>query len=102
MGTMKFEVNHSLSRDEAKKRIETLAQHWGSKYGFVTQWLGDSAKLAGKIMGLTIEATISIGDSKISGEGSDPGFLFRDKAKRYLTEKLTAALDPKAKMTDFT
>ena len=28
MGTMKFEVPHTLSKDEARKRVEQLVNYW--------------------------------------------------------------------------
>jgi hypothetical protein len=98
MGKLKFDVPHSLSKDEARKRVESLAQHWGSKYGVTTTWNGDSAQLSGKVMGITIDATLQISDNRVGGEATDPGMLFREKARRYLTEKFSEALGPTAKV----
>lgn len=95
MGMMKFEIPHSLSKDDARKRVEQLVHHWGSKYGVKVDWAGDRAKLAGKVMGLTIDGHLEVQDKRIAGEATDPGFLFREKAKKYLHERLTKALDPK-------
>ncbi len=94
MGTMKFEVPHTLNRAEARARVEQLVDHWSKKYGMTTQWTGDSAKVTGKVMGIAIDAKLDVNDKQVGGEGTDPGFLFREKAKKYLHQKLTAALDP--------
>src|SRR5687767_3571438 len=100
MGLLKFEIPHQLSVDEVKKRLSLLADHWGNKYGVRTQWQGDSATIAGKAVGLTINAQLSIRGDKVSGEATDPGFLFRDKARKYLVEKFSYYLDPSKSLED--
>jgi hypothetical protein len=94
MGKMSFSVPHSLSKDEARKRIEGLGQHWLTKYGLKVDWSGDKARLAGKVMGIPVEADLEVLDHAVSAVATDPGFLFRDKAKKYVQEKLTRALGP--------
>jgi len=94
MGTMKFEVPHRLSKDEAKKRVSQLLEYWNSKYGVKSHWDGDRASVNGKAMGITIQADLEVGEGKVGGDASDPGFLFREKAKKYLTQKFNAYLDP--------
>jgi hypothetical protein len=100
MGMMKFEVPHTLPKEEAKKRIEGLAEYWGGKYGVKTAWSGDSANISGKVMGITINARLDVTDRTVGGEASDPGFLFREKAKSYLTHKFTTFLDPSKSLND--
>lgn len=95
MGTMKFEASHTLSKDEAKKRITQLIDYWATKYGVTTTWSGDCAKFAGKVMGVAIEGKLDVTDKKVVGEGADPGLLFRSKARSYLEQKLCEALDPR-------
>ena len=73
MGTMKFEVPHTLPKDEVKKRVEQLLQYWGSKYGVKADWAGDGAKLVGKVMGIQLDATFVITDKAVSGRGHRPG-----------------------------
>jgi hypothetical protein len=94
MGMMKFEVPHQLSRDEAKKRVGQLLDYWAQKYGVKSSWSGDRATINGKAMGLTINADLTVAEGKVGGEATDPGFLFREKAKKYLTQKFNAYLDP--------
>ena len=100
MGTMKFEVSHSLPKDEAKKRVEQLLQHWGTKYGVKSDWSGDGAKLNGKVMGINLDASFVITDKAIQGEGTDPGLLLRGQAKSYLQKKFGAVLDPSKSLAD--
>ncbi|HLL52752.1 MAG TPA: polyhydroxyalkanoic acid system family protein [Myxococcaceae bacterium] len=97
MALLKLEVPHPLSKDEARKRVAQLVEYWAKKYGVKVDWSGDKAKLAGKVMGITLDANLEVSDKKVAGEASDPGFLFRDKAKKYLTQKLTESLDPNKK-----
>lgn len=94
MAMLKFEVPHQLSAEEARQRLETLATHLGSKYGFKTEWTGDSATIQGKVKGISLNAQITVAEGKVGGEATDPGFLFREKARQYLTEKFEYYLDP--------
>ncbi len=94
MGMVKFEVPHSLSKDEAKRRVSELVTYWSSKYGVKVDWSGDAAKMAGKIMGLNMNAHLQVLGNKVSGEATDPGFLLRDKAMKYLKQKFETYLAP--------
>lgn len=100
MGTMKFEVPHTLSKDEAKQRVEALTRYWQSKYGVSSQWQGDGATINGRVMGIKLEASFQVTDAGIAGEGTDPGMLFRSKAKEYLNHKFRSFLDPKKSLED--
>ena len=94
MGMMKFEVSHTLPRDEAKKRIQTLLDHWRTKYGVKTDWEGEQARVTGKVMGIQLDANFQVTDRAVAGEGTDPGLLLRTQAKSYLQRKFGAVLDP--------
>jgi hypothetical protein len=96
MATMKFDVPHSLPKEEAKKRLEQLIAYWANKYGVKSQWAGDSATVTGKVMGISLDANLQVKDGVVVGEGTDPGMLLRSKAKQYITGKVGAFLDPKA------
>jgi hypothetical protein len=100
MGTMKFEVSHSLPKDEAKKRVEQLLHYWGNKYGVKADWSGEGAKLVGKVMGIQLDASFTITDKAVQGEGTDPGMLLRTQAKAYLQKKFAAVLDPSKSLAE--
>jgi hypothetical protein len=100
MATMKFEVSHSLSKDEAKQRVEQLLKYWSSKYGMKTTWSDAEAQVSGKVMGITLDARITITDKMVQGEGTDPGLLLRGKTKSYLQDKLSTVLDPKKNLDE--
>jgi hypothetical protein len=102
MGTLKFEVPHNLSKDEAIARAKKLLEYWGSKYGIQSDWSGDTARMNGKVMGISLEAKMTISDRKVDGEATDPGMLLRGKARKYLEEKFQWALDPSRKTEDLT
>lgn len=95
MGMMKFDIQHSLPKDEVKKRVEQLLQYWGGKYGVKTDWQGEGAKIVGKVMGIQLDASFVITDKAVEGEGTDPGMLLRGQAKSYLQKKFGSVLDPK-------
>jgi hypothetical protein len=91
---LKLEVPHALAKDEAKKRVEALLRYWTEKYGVQTSWNGDAASVSGKFIGMSMHANVVVDDTMVGGEASDPGMLFRSKAKQYLTRKLVDYLDP--------
>lgn len=91
---MKFQQEHSLSKEEAKKRLEALTSYW-AKYGVEVKWEGDSARFSGKVKGVHVDASMTVKDRLIDGEGSDPGLLMRTAATAYIKRKLAEYLDPK-------
>ncbi|WP_163992608.1 polyhydroxyalkanoic acid system family protein [Pyxidicoccus caerfyrddinensis] len=95
MGMMKFDIPHTLPKEEVKQRVEQLLKYWNSKYGVKADWAGDGAKIAGKVMGIQMDASFVITDNQVQGEGTDPGMLLRGKAKSYLQDKFASVLDPK-------
>lgn len=94
MGTMKFEVPHSLPKDEVRKRMEQLLRYWDSRHGMKATWESEGARVIGKVMGIALDARFTITDSAVQGEGTDPGLLLRGQAKSYLEKKLGEVLDP--------
>jgi Putative polyhydroxyalkanoic acid system protein (PHA_gran_rgn) len=95
-------VPHGLSKDEALTRAKKLLEYWGTKYGITSSWSGETARMNGKVMGISLEAVMTITDKKVSGEATDPGMLLRGKARRYLEEKFQWALDPSRSADDLT
>ena len=93
MGMIQFQVPHSLSLAEAKRRMEGLTQYW-ARHGIQSTWKGEEAQLSGKVMGLSLDATMRVTDKTVGGEATDPGLLLRGQAKKYLTHKFETWLDP--------
>ncbi len=102
MPMLKFEVPHGLAKDEALTRAKKLLEYWGEKYGIVSSWSGETATMNGKVMGITLDAVMTITEEKVSGEATDPGMLLRGKARKYLEDKFQWALDPGRKAEDLT
>ena len=100
MGTMKFEIPHTLSKDDARKRVEQLLKYWMDKYGVKAEWAGEGAKVIGKVMGINLDASFTITDGAIQGEGTDPGMLLRSQAKSYLQKKFSTVLDASKSIDD--
>ncbi|MET0401586.1 MAG: polyhydroxyalkanoic acid system family protein [Cystobacter sp.] len=100
MGTMKFEIPHTLNKDQARQRVEQLLAYWKSKYGVQSNWSGDGAKVSGKVMGISLDANFTITDGVIQGEGTDPGMLLRGKAKSYIQDKFSSVLDSSKSIDD--
>ena len=96
MGMLKFEVAHSLPQDEARRRVAQLLDYWSAKYGVKATWSGDRAHVSGKAMGLSFQADLEVAGARVGGEATDPGFLLRERARRYLTLKFASYLAPPA------
>lgn len=97
---MSLEIPHSLSKDEAKSRVQALTEYWSRKQGVKSSWSGDTVKLDGKVMGIALEASLTVLDNKLSGEGTDPGMLLRSQAKKYIERKFAHYLDPSKSLAD--
>jgi putative polyhydroxyalkanoate system protein len=102
MGMLKFMVPHTLSKEDARARMEALLRHWADKYGIQQSWSGDTAKVNGKVMGIQLAATLTVQDRAVEGEASDPGMLLRGQARKYLEEKLRSFLDAARTLADIT
>ncbi|MFT3836544.1 MAG: polyhydroxyalkanoic acid system family protein [Myxococcaceae bacterium] len=100
MGMLSLDIPHSLAPEEAKKRVEALFKYWGDKYGVKSSWAGDVATYAGKVMGVSIEGKLTVHPKKVGGEATDPGFLLRGQAKKYLERKFGDYLNPNKKLED--
>lgn len=100
MGMIKFEVPHTLSKDDARARVEALVGYWQRQYGVRTDWSGDRARIAGKVMGITLDANLEVAAGKVGGEATDPGMLLRGQAQKYLTRKFNDYLDPKRSLDE--
>ncbi len=94
MARMSFEIAHTLSPEEALRRVEALVGYWSGKYGIAATWTGNRAHLVGKAVGVTLVADLEVGPGRVSGEATDPGRLLRAQAQKYLTRKFTTYLDP--------
>ena len=95
MGMMKLEIPHTLPVEDAKTRVQALLEYWTRKHGIKTSWAGEKATFSGKVMGIAFDGHFTVTPKGIAGEASDPGFLFRSKAKEYLEKKFGTYLDPK-------
>lgn len=100
MGMIKLDFPHTLSAEEARKRVEALLAYWARKYGIRATWAGEKATMAGKAMGFAFDGWLQVNPSVVGGEASDPGMLLRGQAKKYLERKLGEYLDPKRALAD--
>ncbi len=93
--SMTIDFKHSLSVDDAKARVAALGEYLTNRHGIGVTWDGaDKAVVNGKYMVVTIRGQVTFADGMVHFEGEDPGFLWRGKAKSYLTEKLEKYMNP--------
>ena len=93
---MEISHKHTLGQAEAQRRLEKLVDVWKSQHGVQADWNGNQAHLVGKVMGIDIDANVTVGESSIDASGKDPGFLKKKLAESYLKSKLAAVMDPNA------
>jgi len=91
---MHIEFPTRLPVDDAKARLQVLGSYLQNKHGISVVWDGDSAQINGRYLVVAIEGTVSVKPGLVSFDGKDPGMLWRNKAKEYLTHKLSKYLDP--------
>ena len=92
---MNFEYRYSMSKEEARERLEALGDYLGNRHGIRPTWSGDTALIKGKYLVVTIDGRMELGDGVVHFKGKDPGMLWRKKATKYLHGKLDKYLDAK-------
>jgi hypothetical protein len=94
---MAFELSfpHRLDAPDARARMHALADYLGNKYGLTVQWTNDDeANISGSYLVVSISGTLRVGPTQVAFSGTDPGMLWRGKAKTYLLGKLEKYLNP--------
>jgi hypothetical protein len=89
-----FDVAHSWGKAVAHERAQYLFDYWKKAYGVQSTWDGDRAIVAGRVMGIQINAVLVITDTSIGGDGEDPGIFMRGIARSYITKKLQKYMHP--------
>jgi hypothetical protein len=93
---MKFERRTALSASEVTDRLKALTDYWEKKYGIGSTWSGSSVRIKGKMMGVSFDGQVRVGDGRIDAD-VDAGFLAEKLGgKKYVEGKLDAYLDPSA------
>lgn len=87
-------VLHSLSREDARVRVEQLLTYWGKRFGVKSAWSGFRVELSGVVWGITIDAHFDVGDHDVIATATDPGFAWRRMAHDYVSKKLKKYLHP--------
>ena len=93
---MEISHKHTLGQAEAQRRIEKLTTLWKKEHGVDVSWNGNQAHLVGKVMGIDIDANVTVGENSIDAVGKDPGFLKKKLAESYLKNKLADVMNPNA------
>ena len=91
---MKFERLTSLPSAEVLERLKALTDYWNKKYGIAGTWSGNTLRLKGKMMGVSFDGTVAVGEGRLDAN-VDAGFLAEKLGgKKYVEGKLDAYLDP--------
>jgi Putative polyhydroxyalkanoic acid system protein (PHA_gran_rgn) len=94
---LNIEHKHGFADDEARTRVQALADYMCAKHGMQVSWVDDTCfRMHGKYKIVNIDATIKLSSGKIDVVGKDPGMLWRGPAKAYITKKIEQYLDPSA------
>jgi len=98
---MEIEFPYSLSDDDARSRLDLLAQYLSNRHGIKVTWLDDArARFSGRYLVVKIDGELTLGGGHARFKGEDPGFLWRNRAKDYIHGKLAKYLDPQAQATE--
>jgi hypothetical protein len=92
---LRFEVSHPFTRQDARTRMQLMLDYWAERFGVKSRWEGDSAFVAGRVMGVPFHARLRLGDGMVDGQASDPGFFLRGAAYDYVSKKLRKYLHPR-------
>jgi putative polyhydroxyalkanoate system protein len=59
---MKIKRDHSLGLNEARKRVESIAESLGNKYGLSSNWEGNALKITGS----GVNGRIDVADQSVN------------------------------------
>jgi hypothetical protein len=94
--SMEIDYKHDLAADDAKARLEALAQYLQTRHGIKVSWAEPTrARFSGRYLVVKIEGELTLDGAMVRFRGEDPGFLWRKKATDYIHGKLTKYLDPR-------
>jgi hypothetical protein len=94
MSELTLEHRFSMSKDDARARLQALGEYLQNKHGLSVAWSGDAATVSGRYLVVEISGRLTVSEGVARFSGKDPGFLWRGKAKDYLEHKLKTYLDP--------
>jgi hypothetical protein len=93
---MEIDFPYELSDQDARGRLDILAQYLANKHGIKVTWIDPAkCKFSGKYLVVRIDGELTLGGGRAKFRGEDPGFLWRGRAKDYIHNKLATYLDPK-------
>ena len=96
---MEIDYPYSLSDQDALARLQILGTYLQNRHGISVTWVDPTrAKFAGKYLVVKIDGELSLSGGHARFRGEDPGFLWRNKAKDYIKEKLAKYLDPSCEL----
>lgn len=90
---MKLDKEHSFSQDEAAARVRALTDYWDTKYGTKTSWTENSAKITGKVKGVSFDGRFTVEDRRLKGEVKVGMLAEMLGGKNYVLRKLDEYLD---------
>jgi hypothetical protein len=91
---MKLEKDHPFDKDEAVARIRALTDYWDTRHGTSTTWTGDSARITGKVKGVSFDGHFTVEDRRLLADVK-VGFLAEMiGGKAYVVRKLDDYLNP--------
>ena len=97
---MKIEFRHSFGKEEALARLQALTGYWDHKHGIRSDWDGSTARIKGKVKGVSFEGTLEVLPDQLTAD-MKVGFLAEKLGGRaYVERKLGEYLDPKNTLED--
>jgi hypothetical protein len=96
---MEIDFPYSLSDQDAYSRLQILGTYLANRHGIKVTWVdANKARFNGKYLVVKIDGELTLGSGHARFRGEDPGFLWRNRAKDYIQNKLAAYLDPKTEL----
>ena len=96
---MTIQIEHTLSKQEAKDRIEQLIQHYQKEYkeelqDLIVDWAGDTAHIRLKARGYSTAGNLDVRDGAINLDFYVPFMLqvFSKKIKSTIQDRIQRSL----------
>jgi len=99
MPSIKMNVPHQLSQDEASSRLKGFLTKVRNRYegqvsDVVENWVGDALQFAFSTFGMTIQGNLAVEQNEVRLEGQIPlrALMFKGKIEQTIRDEITKVL----------
>lgn len=90
----RMEKRYGFGDEEAVQRLKALGDYWRTKHGVNCEWSDKTARLVGRKLGVSYDATVIVGGGTIVAQVEVGLLAEKLGGPRYVERKVDEYLDP--------